>query len=419
MFTRWRYEFAATLSPSNLKREKSDKPTAMTMFQTLIDEIQDRKLSGSTKKQLTALMRITDLFVAGSGRHTRQQVELFDEVFKTLVGVIESKTRIKLARHLATDPDAPATLVRVFAFDDDIAVAAPVLTQSTVLSDSDLIVSAGTQSQDHLYAIAQRRTLSELLTDILIARGECNVVHAVAKNAGARISDRSFRDLVLRSSNDPELALHVGSRRDIPRQHFLMLLETASAAVCERIIAANSRFAEAVQGAVTEVVDEINQQLRNKSSDHAKARKKVRRLKYWRELGEAKVHTAARAQDFEQAVLALSILARCPIEVAERAVLNENPGAVQVVAKAAGCCWATVKALLSMRVAGRRMSGMEFDHARENYERLKVRTAKRVLEFYDSRRNLREAASPPIVPRTAANSEAAVSRDVPLVQQAS
>ena len=113
--------------------------------------------SGSIKKQLRALTRITDLFAAGSSQYSGQQVELFGEVFKTLVAVIELKTRVKLARHLATSPDAPAALVRAFAFDEAIAVAAPVLSQSMVLSEADLAVSASTQSQGHLYAIAQRR----------------------------------------------------------------------------------------------------------------------------------------------------------------------------------------------------------------------------------------------------------------------
>lgn len=375
----------------------------MTMFNLLIDEIQDTPVSGSTKRQLRALTRMTDLFVAGSGGHSKQQIELFDEVFKTLVAVIELKTRVKLARQLATNPDAPATLVRAFAFDDDIAVAAPVLSQSTALNESDLVVSASTQSQAHLYAIAQRLAISEVITKILIERGDPNVVHAVAKNPGAQISDRSFHYLVLRAGDDSQLALQVGSRRDIPRHHFLNLLETASAAVCSKMLAANPHLADAVQDAVTEVVDEINLEIRNKSSDHAKARKKVRRLKYWRELGEAKVHAAARAQDFEQAVLALSILARCPIEATERAVLNENPGAVQIVAKAAGCSWATVKSLLLMRAADRRLSNVDLDRARENFERLETRTAKRVLEFHDARRNATTIASLPIVPEPTAN----------------
>ncbi len=228
----------------------------------------------------------------------------------------------------------------------------------------------------------------------MIDRGERNVVRAVAKNAGARISDRGFGGLVLRAGDDSELALHVGLRSDIPRHHFVRLLEIVSAEVSSRLIAGNPQFSEMARGAVTEVIDEINSEVRNTSSDHAKARKKVRRLKYWKELGEAKVHTAARAEDFEQAVLALSVLARCPIEVAERAVLNENPGAVQIVGKVAGCTWATVKALLLMKAADRNMTKMDLDRAQENYERLEVRTAKRVLEFYEARRNNGSAKAP-------------------------
>ena len=374
----------------------------MTIFSSLITEIQDATVSGVTKKQLRALTRITDLFAAGSGGYSSQQIELFDELFKTLVVVIELKTRVKLARHVATNPDAPAALVRAFAFDDAIAVAAPVLTQSTALSDSDLVANASTQSQDHLYAIAQRQTISEVITEVLIKRGEPKVVHTVAKNAGARFSDDSFSELVLRSAEDVELALHVGARRDIPRHQFLKLLETASASVTSKILAANPRFSDVVQSAVTEVVDDINLEVRSQSRDHAKARKKVRRLKYWKDLGEADVHAAARAQDFERAVMALSVLAICSIEVAERAVLNENPGAVQVLAKAAGCSWATVKLLLLMTAADRRMSKSDLDEARENFEQLETRTAKRVLEFYEERRNLRATESPPIVPSSPA-----------------
>jgi len=275
-----------------LNAKMPDETTAMTTFHSLINEIQDTTPSGSAKRQLRALTRITDLFAAGSGAYSEQQIGLFDEVFKTLVAVIELKTRVRLARHLATSPDAPATLVRAFAFDEAIAVAAPVLSRSMALSESDLAVSASTQSQGHLYAIARRPTISEAITAILIDRGEPRVVHAVAGNAGARISDGSFCELVARSVDDAQLALHVGTRRDIPRHHFLKLLETASVSVCSRIIAANPQFADAVQGAVTEVIDDINQEVRDRSPGHAKAKRKVKRIKYWRELREANVHAA-------------------------------------------------------------------------------------------------------------------------------
>lgn len=78
---------------------------------------------------------------------------------------------------------------------------------------------------------------------------------------------------------------------------------------------------------------------------------------------------------------------------------------VQVIAKAAGWSWATVKALLLTTAADRRMSEMDLGRARENFERLETQTAKRVLEFYDARRKVRTIASPPTVPRTSVTQE--------------
>jgi uncharacterized protein (DUF2336 family) len=366
----------------------------MTVVYSLLSEIQNGESSRATKRQLKALARLTDLFAAGSGNYSNKQIELFGEVFKTLTAVIEIKTRARLARHIATSTDAPLMLVRAFAFDDDIVVAGPVLSQSSLLSEADIAFSARHKSQDHLYAIAQRQTLGETITDILIERGERNVLRAVVRNAGARISDHGFGELVLRSAHDSELALDVGLRPDFPRHQFVRLLEIVSAEVCGRIVAGNPQFSAITRDAVTEVIDEINDEVRDTSPDHAKARRKVRRLKYWKELGEAKVHTAARAEDFEQAVLALSILARCPIEVAERAVLSDNPGPVQIVGKVAGCTWPTMKALLQMRVADRRMTKMDIDRAQQNYERLEVQTAKRVLDFYQTRRDMHAVDRP-------------------------
>ena len=104
--------------------------------------------------------------------------------------------------------------------------------------------------------------------------------------------------------------------------------------------------------------------------------------------------------------MALSILAGCPIEVAERAVLHENPGVALVLAKAAGCSWATVKLILLIEAAGRRMSGEDLDRARKSFEQLEPRTAKRVLEFYGTRRSMRAGASLPIVPEVSAEQTA-------------
>ena len=148
-----------------------------------------------------------------------------------LVNTIEAKVRAKLAHRLAPIANAPTNVIHMLAFDDDIEVASPVLAQSPRLDDRDLVTAGRNKSQQHLFAIAQRPALSETVTDVLVERGDRDVVHSVVRNVGARFSDAGFRMLVRRSAGDDALATEVGLRSDIPRQHFLVLLDKASSAV--------------------------------------------------------------------------------------------------------------------------------------------------------------------------------------------
>ena len=79
---------------------------------------------------------------------------------------------------------------------------------------------------------------------------------------------------------------------------------------------------------------------------------------------------------------------------------------VIVITKAAGCSWATVKALLQMTAAERKLSKTDLARARDNYEWLESQTAKRVLEFYKARRNEYTVTSPCVVSTASADAAA-------------
>jgi uncharacterized protein (DUF2336 family) len=357
----------------------------MTEIASLIQELEDAITSGTPKKQEKALTLVTDLFVAGSSRYTPDQIAVFGDVLDTLAATIAAKARVRLSRRLAGVANAPAKVIRSLAFDDAIAVAAPVLKQSAQLSEADLVANARTKSQDHLHAIAQRAELSEAVTDVLVVRGDQRVVHSVARNAGARFSHNGFEHLVARSRGDDVLTRYVGARKDLPRHHFLRLLETASSSVRESLEAANPGLAEAVREVVAEVATHISQEVRNGSRDHAKAKARVKRLCATRQFSEADVHAFARAQNFEQTAVALSVLGCFPIEIVERALLDPSPDMVLILARAAHCCWSTTKALLLMSAADRGMSPMDLDQAYGNFERLRDTTAKRAVNYYRAR----------------------------------
>jgi uncharacterized protein (DUF2336 family) len=79
-------------------------------------------------------------------------------------------------------------------------VAGRVLAQSAQVGEHDLVLIAATKSKSHLLAIAQRRELSTEVTDALIARGDRDVLDALAGHAGARFSQIGRRQLIERTA---------------------------------------------------------------------------------------------------------------------------------------------------------------------------------------------------------------------------
>jgi uncharacterized protein (DUF2336 family) len=366
----------------------------MTTQASLIDELERALINGNEAQRNEMLTRITDLFLAGASRYSVEQIGLFDEVISKLATAIEVKARAKLSIRLADVPTAPAGLVRMLAFDDDIEVARPVLKDSERLTDPDLVANASSKSQLHLGAIAERKSLSEAVTDVLVSRGNRDVVQTVVRNSGARFSDAAFRMLVKRSSGDDTLAIHVGARPDLPRQHFLRLLEQASATVRSRLAAENPASAAAVEGVLSEVVGGIRSETRKISSQYATAAAEVGKLKQDGHLGESEVYKFARENRFEEAAVSLSMMCGVELDAVERALHDRGHEIALILAKLAGFSSTTAKAILLLKTADRGISAQDLDNALRTYEKLQIETARRVLGFYRTRLRTQGHASP-------------------------
>ena len=367
----------------------------------ILDELEGALASGDIGRRIDILARVTDLFLNGADRYSEDQVDVFGDVMARLVNTIEMKARAKLVDRLAPIRNAPSNVIHMLAFDDDIEVARRVLTQSERLDDRDLLFSAGTKSQQHLFAISQRESLSEAVTDVLVERGDRDVVHSVVRNIGARFSDAGFRMLLKRSSGDDILATEVGLRPDIPRPHFLVLLEKASSEVRARLSAENPHAGTAIEGVVNEVVGGIRTELLNSSPDFAAAQAAVERQNRIRRIGEAEIYQYARDRKFEECAIALSIMCDVPIDVVERALLDPGAEIVLILAKVARLSATTTKAILLLRAADRGMSAKDLDQALSSFNRLQTDTAKRVLSFFRTR--VKKPAEPMVTPAVAVN----------------
>lgn len=359
---------------------------------SLIDELNSAVATGGQEQQARILERVADLFAAGSRGYSGDQIALFGDVLQRLAADIEVKARARLAGRLAQIGNAPHALVRTLAFDDAIEVAAPVLVRSPQLSDADLVENATTKSQDHLFAIAQRIKLSEAVTDVLIERGDRRVVHKVVKNKGARFSLAGYGKLTTRARADRALTLALGRRRDLPRQYFLKLLETASASVRVKLERANPLAVAAIRDTIDDVAAGMQQEVRNASRRHTRALRDARRRSYLNQFTEANVHAPAHAQSFERTLIAFAKFGRFPIDLVERALVDKGEDMMLILARAAGCSWTTARELLLMYAAERNLQPDDLARALERYEKLNEETARRITDFYLQRAKLRPQA---------------------------
>jgi uncharacterized protein (DUF2336 family) len=351
--------------------------------QTLIDDLEDAIASGSREKRLTTLRRVTDLFVLGASQYTDEQVGVFGDVIDRLARQIEIDARAQLAKRLAPIANAPIKVIQALAADDVIDVAGPVLAESTRLSDKELIDYAYAKSQDHLLAISKRDSLSEAVTDVLVERGDTEVVRSVARNEGARFSDSGFGILVKRSEGDDVLAEHVGLRQDLPRHHLHGLLVKASGNVLKKLTKAHPHLAHEVEHVLQGITGRIEAEAA--SHEYADAKIVVEALHRGGELGEEQILTFTRMGRQKEAMVALSVLSGVPIEGIERAMLDDQTDMVLIAAKAAAFSWATTKAFVVMQASGRGFSQVDLDRIRQSFERLQVATAQRVVRFYQVR----------------------------------
>lgn len=354
---------------------------------SLLAEIEGTFSNGSAEKQADILRRVTDLFLAGASQYSETQVDLFDGVISCLAEKIESKARAELAQRLAPVENAPAGTVRALAHDDSIDVAGPILAQSPRLTDDDLLAVAEKSRQDRLLAISKRGAISENVSDALVARGNRDVVLSLSQNEGARFSDAGYGKLVAKSLDDEVLAICVGLRKDIPRQHFQALIAKASAVVLEKLAADHPLKAAEVQKVLTGITGQPVAP-KAKAPDYTKVAAEFEAARRSGQSADAVVYDFATGGKFAETVAALSALSRTPRELVE-SIMSDRRGDndfALLLAKAAGLSWPTAMQICIMRRGPGGMPPLAIEAARRNFEKLQTETAQRVVRFYNQRR---------------------------------
>jgi uncharacterized protein (DUF2336 family) len=366
-------------------RSKSAKSS-----ENLLEELQTTLSHGTVAHRVEMLRRVTDLFVGNAVDYSGDHVRVFDDVFQCLIEQIETSARALLAERLAPIAAAPPKIIRTLALDEVIEVSGPVLSKSERLDEATLIEIARTRGQAHLKAISLRRVLSEALTDVLVTRGDEDVVQSTVSNPGAQLSEGSLADLVTRAERDDDLASCIGLRPDLPRHHYLKLVAKASLAVRRKLEAAHPELADDVSSVVQEAAQRIRAAAKTRQTERARAL--VKSLHEDGRLTELQVATFAEQGKFDETNAGLAALAGVAVETAETMMIESRVEGVMILAKVAAMQWSSVRAIIALR---EKLSGgpqTDMLTLRDAYEALRSSTAQQVLRFHRMQQGATPAA---------------------------
>lgn len=141
--------------------------------------------------------------------------EVAGQIIIRLIGEFEIELRAQISAQLAASAHAPKALVRALA-EDEITIAGPVIAQSPLLDDDDLLDIIVHKSREHRLLIAARPNISAEVGDALLKPGEQEVLEALFNNQTAEISEAAMEYAVEESRSWLKLQHLIVARADLP-----------------------------------------------------------------------------------------------------------------------------------------------------------------------------------------------------------
>lgn len=187
---------------------------------------------------------------------TAGEVRLAQDVVRILARDVEEKVRAALSKGLRHSPHLPRDVARKLAADVEY-VALPILADSLVLTDEDLIEIARFGSSLKQEAVASRPNLTEAVTDALIDHAAEPAIVVLMGNATAAIADDGFNRAVTRFAESTLVKQAMVEREKLP------------ATVAERLVTMVSKALQAHLASAHELAPETAADIVMTSREHA------------------------------------------------------------------------------------------------------------------------------------------------------
>jgi uncharacterized protein (DUF2336 family) len=143
------------------------------------------------------------------------EVALAQDIVRILARDVEAKVRASVARGLRHSPHLPHDVAQRLSHDIDM-VALPLLADTLVLTDDDLVELVGRGSARKHETIARRPNLTEAVSDALIIHAAEPAVAVLMDNHTAAIGEHSLNHAVTRFPDSARITRAMVMRPTLP-----------------------------------------------------------------------------------------------------------------------------------------------------------------------------------------------------------
>src|SRR3989344_333724 len=175
--------------------EMGDRRLSLAMSSESLLDLAKSRQPADRERLLLAIADLCDSPFAGEAMKSTGIQALLASIFMSLVVEAEREIRHRLSQKLAAADWAPNALVNVLALDD-IEIARPIISQSPVLKDLDLVRLLVEATIEHKIEVARRPRLSGAVVSAILQQAEPAVLTALAGNPTAELSPADMEELV-------------------------------------------------------------------------------------------------------------------------------------------------------------------------------------------------------------------------------
>lgn len=259
-----------------------------------------------------------------------RETELVADVLIELMRQAAKDLRQVLSEKLSLIDNVPLRLVLQLA-NDEIDIAGPMLSNSSVLGDHDLMYIIKSKNAPYWQAIAKRDSLSDNVIDVLSDTKDFDTALNLAKNNNILLTERALVVLSDIAQGSDVMALPLLRRTDVPRELAEVLYKFVGEGI-KKIIAEN--YDVDVEEHVAKAVDDVIEEITGMPNTSDRLIQEARIAKSKGLLTTKSILEALRRNHAEAFVAKFAVFTNLPIHIVKEFSAQSNGQGLALASKA-------------------------------------------------------------------------------------